>query len=186
MTPWHSCDGTGTGPAGGASSERVFGGSNPRKRAVTFFVSTRRLAASSRVGRQGQTSSAGWEPAGCQISASAVCVVVASSGESLTLACRIGRKSARPSGAANIALFAPTEQMRWRGRRTDLYDCQREGGFASYETDSLATKSGKSPLALYNERCTADRESVGDSCDGSVYVQLRCKRGLRRSSPGGR
>jgi hypothetical protein len=183
MTPRHSD--ASTGSKGGASKETVDGGTSTRIEVT--WLSPFRVSGSAdlRVGCQGQTSSTGWEPVGCQKPASGVvCVVVASSGKSLTLACRIGRKSARPSGLGNIALFDHAEQMRCRGRRADLCDAKRPSRVATH------TKSLQFARRANNNCCTSRTPESGVSLARS-FVQSKLNgrgfgRGVGRASLGGR
>ena len=173
MTLWHS--GASRGSVGGASAELADGGTSTQRCAVTRSPFRAGGSASSRVGCQGQTSSAGWEPAGCLTSTSGVCVV-ALSGSRLTLACRIGRKSARP-GAGNIAPFFLAEQMRCEGRRADLYVSKRPSRFATHTAQRVS-----SPI-LYNRRYAACAPDSGVS-----LTRSNVQRGFTRlnAKPSGR
>lgn len=177
MTLWHS--GASTGSVGGASAELADGGTSTQRCAVTRSPFRTRVSAGSRVGCQGQTSSAGWEPAGCLTSTSGVCVV-ALSGSSLTLACRIGRKSARPNGVGNIALFELDTQMRCEGRRADLCVSKRPSRFATHTAKRLF-----SPIS-YNHRYTALTPDSGVSLTRSnVQRRLNWKPSGRECGGGG-
>ena len=158
MTLWHS--GASTGSVGGASADLADGGTSTLRCAVTRSPFRAGGDASSRVGCQGQTSSAGWEPAGCLTSTSGVCVV-ALSGSRLTLACRIGRKSARP-GAGNIAPFFLAEQMRCEGRRADLCVSKRPSRFATHTAQRVFTRFP------YNHRYAARAPDSGVSLTRSI------------------
>lgn len=141
MTPWHS--GARMGAEGGAFSGSARGGCrgtrlarfHPRSiDAPACGASCSGTPGSDYVSRLGTR----WMP---NTFARHVCVVVAASGNNLTLACRIGRKSARP-GAGTIALFSIAEQMRRKSCWADLYALWRASRFATHTFRGLTPRQG--------------------------------------------
>lgn len=132
MTPWLSD--ARMGAKGGASSDLARGGSRgsritrdpapPSIDAPAKATSRSGTPGSDHVSRLGTC----WMP---NTVARHVCVVVAASGNDLTLAIRIGRNSARPV-EGTIAPFCTAGQMRRKGCWADLCGARRASRFATH------------------------------------------------------